>query len=216
MNILIADDDALITEGLKIILNIEPDFKKVFTACNGIEAIDICKRENIDVALIDIRMPKVDGVEATFEICKNTKTKVLILTTFEEEEYIRNAILNGASGYILKNNSPEEIKETIKRVHSGKFIVEKDMMNIIKEELKEKTYISKENEEALYGKESFTERESDIIKLISKGLSNREISKTLYISEGTVKNYISSILNKTSLEHRTQIAISYLKGEILL
>ncbi|WP_291584460.1 response regulator transcription factor [Clostridium sp. UBA6640] len=205
IKILIADDDELIRESLKIILNMNEEFSVVDTANNGLEAVKACLREEIDVALLDVRMPVMNGVEALKEIVSKCSTKTLILTTFDEDEYIKDALKYGAMGYLLKNNSPEKIKNAIYTVLNGNIVLQD---TIIKKIINP----DKENQSNFDDKNKFTEREKEIIKLISEGLSNKEIALNLYISEGTVKNYISSILDKTCLNHRTQIAIYYLKG----
>ncbi|MBU3076136.1 response regulator transcription factor [Clostridium estertheticum] len=205
IKILIADDDSLIREGLKIIIGLDEEFIVMGCVENGLEAVEYCLNNQVDVALLDIRMPILNGVEAIKEISLKTKTKCLILTTFDEDEYINAAIRYGAKGYILKNNSPDKIKAAIKVVNSGNMVMQE---GIIDKVLKG---IDGDNSSKL-NKELFTIREMEIMQAIADGLSNRKISARLFISEGTVKNYITSILNKTSLEHRTQIAIYYLKG----
>ena len=172
---------------------------------NGLKALEVCISFEVDVALLDVRMPVLNGVDAAKEILKKTKTKPLILTTFDEDEYIMGAIKNGAKGYILKNNSPEKIKDAIKMVYSGNTVLQDVVMEKVKDGLSS-------SREGNFNKDMFSEREMDIIEAISEGLSNKGIAGKLYISEGTVKNYITSILNKTGLEHRTQIAIYYIKG----
>ena len=179
IKVLICDDDSLIRESLKILLPLKGDIEIVG------EALDFCLKNKVDVALVDVRMPILNGVDAIKEINKKTETKCLILTTFDEEEYINEAISYGTKGYILKNSSPEKIANAIVSVHNESF----------------KKY-------------DFTEREKEIIQAISEGLSNKEISKKLFISEGTVRNYITNILDKTNLEHRTAIAVNYLKGNL--
>ncbi|MBX4267336.1 response regulator transcription factor [Clostridium estertheticum] len=205
IKILIADDDSLIREGLKIIIGLDEEFIVMGCVENGLEAVEYCLNNQVDVALLDIRMPILNGVEAIKQISLKTKTKCLILTTFDEDEYINAAIRYGAKGYILKNNSPDKIKAAIKVVNSGNMVMQE---GIIDKVLKG---IDSDNSSKL-DKDLFTIREMEIIQAIADGLSNRKISARLFISEGTVKNYITSILNKTSLEHRTQIAIYYLKG----
>ncbi|MGH4140653.1 response regulator transcription factor [Clostridium sp.] len=208
IKVLIADDDILIREGLKIILELDEEFEVVGCVQNGLEALEKCKVEIVDVALLDVRMPVMNGVQAVSEITMKTTTKTLILTTFDEDEYIHEALKNGARGYLLKNNSPEKIKDAIKTVFGGNIVMQDVILDKVTRGFK---VIRKEEIPKEY---FFTERETDIIKAIAEGLSNKEISNKIYISEGTVKNYITSILGKTGLKHRTQIAIYYLKGEI--
>lgn len=205
IKILIADDDSLIREGLKIIIGLDEEFIVMDCVENGLAAVEYCLNNQVDVALLDIRMPVLNGVEAIKEIALKTKVKCLILTTFDEDEYINSAIRYGAKGYILKNNSPDKIKAAIKVVNSGNMVMQE---GIIDKVLKG---IDSDNSSKL-DKDLFTRREMEIMQAIADGLSNRKIAARLFISEGTVKNYITSILNKTGLEHRTQVAIYYLKG----
>ena len=205
IKVLIADDDILIREGLKTILELDDNYNIVGCVENGLEAVTYCKKNEVDVALLDVQMPVMNGIDALKEISSSTKTKTLILTTFDDDDFIAKGIKNGVKGYILKNNSPDKIKEAINVVYSGNSV----MQDVVLEKLKQG--IVKEKEPKI-DKEDFTEREFGIIELISKGMSNKEIAQALFISEGTVKNYISSILSKLNLEHRTQIAVYYFTG----
>ena len=207
INLLIADDDSLIRESLKIIIGLDEDFKVMACVENGQEALEYCVSNSVDVALLDIRMPILNGVDAIKIITEKTTTKCLILTTFDEDEYINSAMRYGAKGYILKNNSPDKIKQAIKVVYSGNMVMQDGVMDKVMKGM------SFDNSNKL-DKGLFTEREMEIMCAISEGLTNREVAAKLFISEGTVKNYISSILDKTDLDHRTQIAIYYLKGGI--
>ena len=205
IRVLICDDDSLIRESLKILLPLKGDIEIVGEGSNGKEAIEICLNNEVDVALIDIRMPEVNGVEAVKEIVKNTSTKCLILTTFDEEEYVNEAMEYGAKGYILKNNSPDQIANSITSVYNKTIVLNEDILD---------KFHNKSLVEPKISKYEFTDREKDIIEAISEGLSNKEISKKLFISEGTVRNYITMILDKTNLDHRTAIAVNYLKGNL--
>lgn len=205
IKILIADDDSLIREGLKIIIGLDEEFIVMACVENGEDAIEYCLNNSVDVALLDIRMPVLNGVEAIKEISIKTSTKCLILTTFDEDEYINAAIRYGAKGYILKNNTPDKLKAAIKVVYSGNMVMQEGIIDKVLKKIDN-------NNSSKLDKNLFTERERDIMEAIADGLSNRKISARLFISEGTVKNYITSILDKTGLEHRTQIAIYYLKG----
>lgn len=207
INLVLADDDDLIRESLKIILSIDEDINVINAFKNGQEAMKYCLTNSVDIALLDIRMPIMNGVDATKEIVNRSNTKVIILTTFDEDEYVSKSLKNGAKGYILKNNLPENIINTIKMVYKGNSVIQENILDKITNNIVEKKLSS-------INKDIFTQRELEIIKEISNGLSNKEIASKLFISEGTVKNYISSILNKTNLNHRTQIAIEYIKGNI--
>lgn len=208
IKVIIADDDDLIRESLKIILSIDEEIDVIQGFKNGEEAMKHCLTNDVDIALLDVRMPIMNGVEATKDIASRTNTKVIILTTFDEDEYISKALKYGARGYLLKNNPPENIINTIKMVYKGNSVIQQEILD------KVTTNILESNNTSI-DKNIFTEREVEIIKAIAEGLSNKEISGKLYISEGTVKNYISSILSKTNLNHRTQIAINYIKGKFI-
>lgn len=205
IRVLIADDDVLVREGLKVILELDGDFEVVGCVDNGFEAVKLCRQEHVDVALLDVRMPVMDGLQAAKEIAEHTSAKPLILTTFDDHDFIVNAIKNGAKGYILKNTPPDIMKNAIKLVRDGGTVMQDTVLDKLRYELNG-------GRRAKVDTGLFSPRELEIMELISKGLSNKEIASRLYISEGTVKNHITSILNKTGLEHRTQIAIYYLKG----
>ena len=237
IRVLIADDNSFIREGMKIILNTFGEFEVLATVGDGQEAVDYCRSHEVDVALLDVRMPNMNGVEATRLINEQTATKPLILTTFDDDEYILDAIRFGAKGYLLKNNDPERIRDAIKSVHNGHSVLQDVVLDKLKSQMiggQEPKVNKPPNLSAIEGKQKqgdrqekdgspaaspfdrsqFTERELDVMSLIAQGLSNKEISKELFISEGTIANYITSILNKTALSHRTQIAIYYLTGKI--
>lgn len=233
IKVLIADDNSFIREGMKIILSSFDEFEVVATVENGLEAASYCKENEVDVALLDIRMPVMSGVEATRIIAAETETKPLILTTFDDDEFIIEAIQAGARGYLLKNNDPEQIRDAIKSVHNNHHVLQGVIVDRLKisllspgqepgtnKETAAKQYEPGAEQAETAAKPScideglFTERELAVMAQIAKGLSNRGIAKKLFISEGTVANHITSILNKTGLEHRTQIAIYYLTGEV--
>lgn len=205
LKILIADDDGLIRDSLKLILELEDDIDVVGTASNGEETIDLCKKYCPDIVLMDVRMPVLDGVLATKIIKDGQKnTKIIILTTFKDDEYISEAIKNGAEGYILKNQSADNIIESVRTVYKGNSVFQSDILNSITSMISG----SKKN----LNKIPLSDREFDILKLIGEGLSNKEIAENLYLSQGTVRNYITNLLDKLQLRDRTQLAIYYLKN----
>ncbi|WP_144550424.1 response regulator transcription factor [Bacillus sp. X1(2014)] len=210
IKVIIADDNSFIREGLKIILSTYEEFAVLDTVSDGKKAVDYCLAHEVDLALLDVRMPNMNGVEATKLIAEQTSTKPIILTTFDDDEFILEAIKNGAKGYLLKNNDPEQIREAMKSIFHGNSILQ----DVIFEKIKANLSPANNAAETKIDLTQFTERERDILSLIAKGYSNKAISKELFISEGTVANYITSILGKTGLEHRTQIAIYYLTGKV--
>ncbi len=206
IRVLIADDDALIREGLKIILQTDGRFEVAGCVENGLKALEFCIREQVDVVLLDVRMPVLDGLQAARKISDATDVKPLILTTFDDDDFILNAVKNGAKGYLLKGSPPSQIMDAIRVVNEGGTVMQDAAMDIIKKEIS--TGRRGSIPEGL-----LTEKEMEIAALIAKGHPNKEIANKLFMSEGTIKNYISTILDKTGLGHRTQIAIYYLTGE---
>ncbi|MBO7744819.1 response regulator transcription factor [Paenibacillus sp. MWE-103] len=216
IKVLIADDNSFIREGMRIILNTFEEFEVLGAVEDGRQAVAYCRENEVDVALLDVRMPNMNGVEATRLITEQTGTKPLILTTFDDDEYIVEAIRCGAKGYLLKNNDPERIRDAIKSVYHGNNVLQDIILDKLKPAIGAPAAASAAQPasgETPIDLSPFTEREIEVMRLIAKGYANKEISKELFISEGTTANYITSILNKTSLEHRTQIAIYYLTGK---
>lgn len=207
VNVLIADDDELIRSSLKIILDMDGGIHVSGTCTNGDEAFRrVMSEPDIEVVLMDVRMPVCDGVLATKKILElRPSVKIIILTTFDDDEYIFEALKNGAKGYLLKNVSPDRIIEAIKVVQSGSLLVHQGVAARLSHMLQ------KGNEDCLSGQD-LNETDKNIIKLIADGYTNKEIADRVFLSEGTVKNRISDILDKLQLRDRTQIAIYYLKG----
>ena len=220
IKVIIADDSDFVRDGMKIILDVDDDFEVIGCASNGKEAIELAEKEAPDVFLMDIQMPVMDGIEATRQIVKNGLGKVLILTTFDDDDLVRQALKNGAKGYLIKNHTPERLKQMIKSVHSGISVVEEKMLgNLAQADSPDSTGGSNDKQGTGmsgaapgFDPSAYTERELDIIRAVADGLSNREIADRLFISEGTVKNYITNILSKEGLSHRTALAVYYLTG----
>lgn len=205
-NILIADDDALIRDSLKIIFELEDDFKVVGLATNGEEALKMCETLHPSIVLMDIRMPVLDGVLGTKLIKdKYPSIKVMILTTFRDDEYIKEAVKNGAQGYILKNQSSDSIIQSIRAVSKGNMVLETQVAKTLSSMIN-----TKKNK--ILKCDNLTSREFDILSLIGDGLSNKEIAQKLYLTEGTVRNYVTVLLEKFKLRDRTQLAIYYVKN----
>jgi DNA-binding NarL/FixJ family response regulator len=203
ITILLVDDQNLIRQGLKALLELEADLQVVGEAENGQIAIECVAKLQPNVVLMDIRMPIMDGVTATKEICQQfPNVHILVLTTFDDDTYVATAIKYGAKGYLLKDTPSEEIAAAIRAVdrgytHLAPGIMEKAMSGRVNEA---KIPLPPELAE-------LTPREREVLKLIATGANNREIARELYISEGTVKNHVTNLLNRLNLRDRTQAAI---------
>ena len=205
IKVIIADDSDFVRDGMRIILEVDEDFEVIGCARNGREAIKLAKKSTPDIFLMDIQMPEMDGIEATKYIVENKLGKVLILTTFDDDELVQSALKNGAKGYLIKNHTPEHLKQMIKSVYNGTGVMEE----VILENLAKNTDMKASG----FSEEGYTAREMDIVRAVAEGLSNKEIANKLFITEGTVKNYITSILAKENLSHRTALAVYYLTGK---
>lgn len=204
IKVIIADDSDFVRDGMKIILDMDDDFNVLGTAQNGKEAIALAEKEKPDVLLMDIQMPGMDGIEATKYIVEHDLGKVLILTTFDDDELVKKALKNGAKGYLIKNHTPDHLKQMIRSVYNGAGVMEESILKSLADDT--------EKRKDSFDPSGYSERELDIIRAVADGLSNKEIASRLFISEGTVKNYITSILAKENLSHRTALAVYYLTG----
>lgn len=201
IRVLLVDDQSLIRQGLRALLELDAQLEVVGEAENGQAAINLVEQLQPDVILMDIRMPIMDGVAATREICKKfPQIKVLVLTTFDDDEYVTAAMNHGATGYLLKDTPSEELAIAIRAVHKGYTQL---APGIVKKLLNPPTQIQSPPP-AL---DELTKREMEVLRLIASGASNREIAQKLFISEGTVKNHVTNILNRLNLRDRTQAAI---------
>lgn len=201
LRLLLVDDEKLIRRGLKALLKLAPELEIVGEAENGRDALIMVESLKPDVVLMDVRMPIMDGVAATKEIvARFPKTKVLILTTFADEDYVVRALRHGASGYLLKDTPTEELAQAIGLVHKGYTQLGPGIGKVMEQ-------IPSTIKSRPDGWDELTEREVEILQLIAKGFNNREIAEMLYISEKTVKNHITRILQRLNLRDRTQVAI---------
>jgi len=205
MKLVIVDDDPIVREGLKIMFE---QYGIEVLGCfeDARECLNYCSKNFPDIVIMDIRMPNMDGIMGTKKLKEvNPNIKVVLLTTFKDDEYIAQAIKYGADGYILKSQPIESIVEGLKVVLKGGVVLDRQVYGNISEMVETKS-------KKTYHDVGLSEREFEIIKLIVEGLSNKEIAQKLYISEGTVRNYISNILQKLNLRDRTQIAVFYFKN----
>lgn len=215
IKVMITEDQRLMREGLKTLLDLEEDLTVVELAENGADALNKVAQAKPDVILMDLRMPDMNGVDCTKAIKqKYPEIKVIILTTFDEEEFIIDAIKNGASGYILKDLSCEKLVGAIRDVYQGNSIMQPEIAAKIISHI---SGASKETNHHLVSEhtEELTDREKEVLSLVGKGLSNVEISKKLYISEGTVKNYISSLYSKLQVSDRSKLTLYALEKKYL-
>ena len=206
IKVIIADDSDFVRDGMKIILDVDPEFEVIGTAANGREAIEIAEKMRPDVFVMDIQMPEMDGIEATKYIVEKGLGKVLILTTFDDDQLVRQALKNGAKGYLIKNHTPEHLKQMIKSVYNGTGVMEENILENLA------STAAGTGAAGGFDGSAYSERELEVIKAVAEGLSNKEIADRLFISEGTVKNYITGILSKENLSHRTALAVYYLTG----
>lgn len=205
IKVMLVDDEQLIRSGLKIMLETYPDIEVIHQAGNGREAFECCKKEVPDVVLMDIRMPVSTGIEGT-KLIKEAypEVKIVMVTTFQDTEYIVEAMQYGASGYLLKDSSYEAIYDGIKVALSGKVVMDATVSEKLVMQPKVPASSIEKTDISSFG---LTEREIELIRLVSQGLNNKEISEALFLSEGTVKNNISTILSKLALRDRTQLVI---------
>ncbi|NJM17625.1 MAG: response regulator transcription factor [Richelia sp. RM2_1_2] len=206
ITVLLVDDQHLIRQGLKTLLELEPDLEVVGEAANGKEAVEFVETLQPNVILMDIRMPLMDGVAATREIKeKFPQIKILVLTTFDDDEYIKAALQNGAMGYLLKDTPSEELAVAIRAVHRGYTQLGPGIVKKLLTQFPANT--STQSSSPPPTLTELTKREKEVLRLIATGANNREIAQQLYISEGTVKNHVTNILNRLELRDRTQAAI---------
>jgi NarL family two-component system response regulator LiaR len=210
VRVLIVDDHRLVREGLRTYLELIEGIRIIGEAKNGIEAIDQVQKHEPDIVLMDLVMPDMDGIEATRKIQElHPNTKVIVLTSFTDDENVFPAIQAGASGYLLKDISPSDLSQAIRAVNEG----EKQLHPEITKKLMDQ--FVNPNIEHIFDLEDLTPRETDVLRLIAQGMSNKEIANALTISEKTVKTHVSSILNKLDLVDRTQAAIFALKKRLV-
>lgn len=196
INIAIADDQALVRGALSALLGLEPDITVVGEAASGTDAVDMCLNNNVDVALFDIEMPGLNGIEATREVHnKGSDTKVLIVTTFGRPGYLQRALAAGAKGFVVKDAPAEELAEAIRKVHRGEQAVDPALAI----------------ESISLGPSPLTEREREVLAVAHTGASVRTIADSLFLSEGTVRNHLSSAISKLGVDNRATAAIEAAK-----
>ena len=216
IRILLADDQDIIRHGLTMIIELQPDMSVIGQATNGEEALRLARELKPDIVLMDIQMPKMNGIRATRAITSELpQTHVVILTTYDVDGYVFDGIRAGARGYLLKDTSSEKLQEVIRSVHRGESQIDPAIAGKVMDEFRRLSTTSPATaskqprqinapDEII---EQLTEREMDVLRLIAEGLNNKDIAARLYLSEGTVRNYVSVIMGKMHANDRTQVVI---------
>lgn len=209
INVIIADDQKLVREGIRMLLSLYKEVKIIGEATNSIELLNLMKNKLPDVVLMDVRMPLMAGIECT-KIIKNLhkSVKIIILTSFNDDEYIFDSINYGADGYLLKDAGSDYIFNAIKSVYNGEmFLDPKVTLKVVNafKSIKSSTYTALQD--ILNDFNLLTPREKEVATLVAEGKNNKEICKILFLTEGTVKNYVTKILDKLNLNSRTELAV---------
>ena len=211
IKLMIVDDHALIREGLTKILEMEENFQIVFKASDGNEAIEYIKDNNLDNVLLDINMPNMNGIETLKKIKQiNPSLKIIMLTVYDAREYLIETLNLGANGYMLKDAEADSLVKAIEAVYNGGSYIHPNLAGELFKEINRQRV----NKSSKSGVEALTKREYEVLLLIAEGMSNKDISEHLVISEKTVKNHVSSILRKLDLQDRTQAAIFAIKQKL--
>jgi len=211
IRVLIADDEAIVRDGLRAIVELEPDMEVVAEAADGAEAVELAGKHSLDVALVDIRMPNVDGIEATRRLgTLPTPPRVLVLTTFDHNEYVYEAMKSGASGFLLKDVRRGQLTDAIRKVVDGDMLVAPTITRRLIEEFCRRPSSAEARQKELV---DLTARELEVLELVGRGLSNREIAQILVVAETTVKTHVARILSKLDLRDRAQaVVVAYETG----
>jgi DNA-binding NarL/FixJ family response regulator len=203
MKVLICDDQAIIRDGLEMLLKLEKDIEVVGQARDGAEAVELVKTAQPDLVLMDLKMPGLNGIEATRQIRTHyPQVKVLVLTTYDDDEWVFDAIQAGASGYLLKDTPREDVIKAVKGTAAGKTFVDPSVAGKLLHQVADK-----QTQPATLLTDKLTEREADVLRLIARGLTNAGIAERPHLSEGTVRNHVSAIFAKLEVADRTQAAV---------
>jgi DNA-binding NarL/FixJ family response regulator len=202
IRVAVADDQALVRAGFRLIVQSQPDMQVVGEAADGQEAIDLVRRERPDVVLMDIRMPRVDGIEATRQVA--SQTRVVILTTFELDEYVFDALAAGASAFLLKAAPPEDLIRAVRVVAQGDALLAPSVTRKLIGEFAKRPERAINRSKEL---ETLTDREREVMQEVARGLTNAEIAQKLHVSETTVKTHVAHLLDKLGLRDRVQAVI---------
>jgi DNA-binding NarL/FixJ family response regulator len=203
MKVVICDDQAIIRDGLEMLLTLEKDIEVVGQAQDGAEAVELVAQRQPDLVLMDLKMPGMNGIEATRQIrARHPEVKVLVLTTYDDDEWVFDAIRAGASGYLLKDTPREEVIKAVKGTVAGKSYVDPAVAGKLLGQVADR-----QTQPATLITDKLTERELDVLRLLARGLTNADIATRLHLSEGTVRNHVSAIFAKLDVSDRTQAAV---------
>jgi DNA-binding NarL/FixJ family response regulator len=212
-SVLIADDQSLVRAGFRLILESQPDFKVVGEAQDGEQAVGLARQQRPDVVLMDIRMPRMDGVEATRRILENglSGCRIVMLTTFDLDEYVYAALRVGACGFLLKDVTPEQLIAAVRLVAAGDALLAPSITRRLIER-----YASRDaRRELTPDLSSLTEREVEVLRLMARGMGNQTIGETLFVSEATVKTHVAHILDKLHVENRVQAVVAAYESRLV-
>jgi DNA-binding NarL/FixJ family response regulator len=208
----IADDQELVRSGLRLVLEGAEGIRVIGEAANGVEAVDLAAAERPDVMVMDIRMPELDGIAATEKIAiRSPETRVLVVTTFDLDEYVHRALRAGAAGFLLKDSAPDSLTDGVRIVAAGNSLLAPSVTRQLVER-----FVGPDPEPELAARlEELTPRERDVMRLIARGMSNAEIGAELYLGEATVKSHVTAVLSKLHLRSRTQVVVAAYEGGVV-
>lgn len=209
IKLVVADDHEVVRTGYAALLDTQPDFTVAGTATDGAEAVELCEKHHPDVVLMDVRMPNMDGIEATRKI--GNGPKILILTTFDLDEYVYEALRAGASGFLLKDVTAEHLFEAVRIIASGEALLAPTVTRRLIDEF---SRLRPQPQTQTFAK--LTPRETEVLRLVAEGLSNPEIAKRLVVTEETVKTHVSRMLNKLNLRDRTQAVVAAYESGLVI
>jgi DNA-binding NarL/FixJ family response regulator len=213
IRVVVADDQELIRDAFVRILDAEPDIDVVAEAANGAQAVDVVLAHRPDLLLLDIRMPVMDGIEATRQVCATTATRVLILTTFDEDDYVYDTLRAGASGFLLKDVRRDQLIDAVRVVAAGESLLAPAVTTRL---INEVVHRRRPARRTPHGLDALTPREREVLRSLGGGLSNAEIAATLVLSEHTVKTHVSNVLTKLGLRDRAQAVVAAYESGLIL